>query len=68
MIKSRADLLFYLEEDRKALSIQLSLKRRFKQIFFPYEIWQFEKRLRYLEYYANTKGVNPVRWGGYFLY
>ena len=69
MIKSRADLLFYLEEDRKALSIpKLSLKRRFKQILFPYEIWQFEKMLRYLEYYANTKGVNPVRWGRYFLY
>lgn len=69
MIKSKADLLLFLEEDRKALSIEKpSLLGIIKQIFFPNVIWRFEKILRYLEYYNNTKKKNLFRWGGYFYY
>lgn len=65
MIQNKQDLKFYLEEDRKALSIaKPSLLGRMKDLFFPSEIWIFEKRLRYLEYYHNTKGKNPLKWGG----
>lgn len=68
MIQNRRDLKFYLEEDRKALSIaNTSLFEWIKNIFFPSEIWIFEKRLRYLEYYHNTKGRNPFKWGGAVL-
>lgn len=63
MIKSKSDLCFYLEEDRKALGIpQLSLLGHVKDFFFPNEIWKFLKRLRYLEYYTNTQEYNPVKW------
>lgn len=68
MIQNRPDLKFYLEEDRKALSIaKPSLLGWIKNLFIPSEIWIFEKRLRYLEYYHNTKGKNPLKWGGEIL-
>jgi len=69
MIHNVSDLKFYLEEDRKALSIvKPSLLGHIKQFFFPNEILKFEQRLRYLEYYSNTKGRNIFKWGGEFLY
>jgi len=69
MILNRTDLKFYLEEDRKALSLpKPSLLGRIKEFLFPNEIWKFEKRLRYLEYYINTSGRNILKMGGVFLY
>lgn len=65
MIQTKEDLRFYLEEDRKALSIpHLSLMGRIKEFFFPYEIWRFQKYLRKLEYYTNASICKPIKWGG----
>jgi len=67
MIRSKGELKYYLKEDRKSLCMpHLSLLGVIKDFFFPNEIWKFTKRLRYLEYYSNTKGRNPVKWGGYY--
>lgn len=69
MINSRSLLKLYLEEDKRALSIaQFSFWGYIKQFFFPHEIWRFQKRLRYLEYFSNTKGHNPFKWGAEVLY
>lgn len=69
MINSISHLKLYLEEDKRALSIaKFSFWGYIKQFFFPHEIWCFQKRLRYLEYFSNTKGHNPLKWGGELLY
>ena len=69
MIRSKGELKYYLKEDRKSLCMpHLSLLGVIKDFFFPNEIWKFTKRLRYLEYYSNTKGRNPVKWGGKLWY
>ncbi len=51
MIKNKADLKFYLEEDRKALGI-----KQIKPPLLGAEIWKFQRSLRKLEYYTNIQG------------
>lgn len=69
MIQSKSDLAYYLEQDRKALSMpQLKGIRKLKEFFFPDEIWKFERLLRYTEYYHNTLKTNLLHRGGYLLY
>lgn len=61
MITSKQDLRFYLEQDRIALKQNRnSMSSRIKGIFFPNEVWKFERILRYTEYYTNVKGTNPI--------
>lgn len=59
MIKTFKDYKYYLEQDRKALSIQMpSFKGKLREFLFPHEIWRFQKLLRKSEYYENTsKGL-----------
>lgn len=53
MIKTKADLRYYLEEDKKALHIT----RKFPRLFAD-EVWKYEIALRYREYYCNCgKGI-----------
>lgn len=56
MIQSKQDYLYYQKADRIALGV--SAKPEFlvslKALFFPDYIWEFQKSLRKLEYYANT--------------
>ena len=51
MIKTKADLKYYLECDRIALGI----KRKYPK-FFGDEIWKFQILMRLLEYF-NNRGV-----------
>lgn len=61
MIGSKSDLLYYLEQDRRALKRnQFTLKQRFIQWFVPDLIWKFERLLRYTEYYCNKRYSNPI--------
>ena len=54
MIKTKEDLKYYLEQDRIALNIpKQTLSRRIIQLFIPLHIWEFEKRMRMIEYYTN---------------
>jgi serine O-acetyltransferase len=63
MITTKNDLLFYLEQDRRALKIkEPSLKLWLRQMFWPDEVWRFERLLRYTEYYSNRSG------GSFFLF
>ena len=48
MIKNKDDLMYYLEQDRKALNI-----KRKNPKFFGDEIWKFEILLRKNEYFNN---------------
>lgn len=57
MIKSKEDLLYYLECDKKALQISHKRPRLFTD-----EIWRYEIALRKLEYYTNCKCL-----GGWIL-
>lgn len=52
MIKSKEDYHKYLDADRIALGIR---KRNFKILFNLNYIWNFQKKLRKIEYYANCK-------------
>lgn len=56
MIQSKQDYLYYLNADRIALGISAKpgFLKKFKALFFPDYIWEFQKSLRKLEYYANT--------------
>mgnify|MGYP001182555639 FL=1 len=49
MIKSKADLNYYLEQDRLALGIKPTLKNK-----LTHDIWHFQIALRKLEYRKNT--------------
>lgn len=51
MIKSKEDLKYYLEEDKKALGIKMR-----KPCRFGADIWKFQIALRFCEYYANARG------------
>lgn len=70
MIKTRADLLFYLESDRLSLKIK---KRNWKKIMYeiliPNSTYKFQKILRKTEYYYNKKKniLEFVLLGFYFL-
>ena len=55
MIKSKEDLLYYLECDKKALQISHKRPRLFTD-----EIWRYEIALRKLEYYTNCKCLGGV--------
>ena len=50
MINTKEDLLYYLEEDKKALGI--SVKR---PCFRGADVWKFQIALRYAEYYMNIR-------------
>lgn len=49
MIVTREDLYEYLEADKRALKINLSRPRLFKD-----RIWKYERLLRFTEYYTNN--------------
>lgn len=56
MIKTKEDLKYYMECDRKALGI----KRKYPRPFAD-EIWKFQRCLRRLEYYKNANIFFPLR-------
>ncbi|MCQ8847209.1 serine acetyltransferase [Alteromonas stellipolaris] len=62
MIKSKADYLLYLEQDRLALGIKPSLKDR-----LTHDIWHFQKALRKLEYRKNTASNILIKLYALFL-
>ena len=49
MIKTKDDLMYYLECDRIALGISYKRPR-----IFTDEVWRFQRSLRRLEYYTNS--------------
>lgn len=49
MINSKEDLMYYLEEDKKALGIKAKKPWRFGA-----DIWKFQIALRHIEYYTNV--------------
>lgn len=57
MIKSKADYLYYLSEDVKALKERkrMFLSQCLRDIFFPNHIYIFQRKLRKLEYFKNTQ-------------
>ena len=56
MIKSKADLEYYLECDKVALKINRKKPRIVGDL-----IWKYERLLRLVEYYTNCKHGNPIR-------
>lgn len=56
MIQTKEDLLFFLEQDRKALSIARKSPRMFAD-----EVWKFQRSLRRLEYLTNTHHTGGVK-------
>ena len=57
MIKTKKDLKYYLEQDKKSLGI-----KRKKPKFFYDEVWKFEIALRHREYYMNrNEGLKIVK-------
>lgn len=52
MIRSREDLHLYLQKDKEALSIPAC--RKLPRLLGD-DIWKFERALRYVEYYTNSK-------------
>ena len=62
MIKSKKDLLYYLEADKIAMGVG---NQKRPHIISRYEsdiIWKFERTLRFTEYYHNCKseGLNKI--------
>jgi len=55
MILSKNDLHRYLEADQLALGRRNTFQKFFFGLFFPDYIWNFQKLLRKLEFYKNTK-------------
>lgn len=62
MIKTKADLKFYLQCDRKAQGLpeRTGIWQQIKNLFIPPTIWDFTFSLRYCEYYANNQYVNTL--------
>lgn len=62
MIRSRADLKYYLEEDRKAQfkPALKGLKAWVASFFFTDYNYEYVRCLRYLEYYQNLPGGGGV--------
>lgn len=58
MIKNKNDLRFYLDQDRKALGVKQNKRFYFHELFFPDDVWRFERTLRYTEYYYNVYSKN----------
>lgn len=60
MIRTKADLQFYLEEDRKAYGKpKPTLKTWLLSLFFPDNNYEFMRNLRRLEYVMNRGGAKP---------
>lgn len=56
MIQSKADLLYYLEQDRFAVGHGEKHPQLFKD-----EVWKYEIILRKREYYKNVEGLfHPI--------
>ena len=56
MINTKADYLNYLKLDKKALDINIDgILWKIKEFFLPNYIWLFQKRLRKVEYFKNSK-------------
>ena len=55
MIKSKKDYKYYLHQDQKALGVTTNWKTPLKEIIAPHYTWQFQKKLRKLEYYKNCR-------------
>jgi len=55
MIKTKKDYRDYLYQDQKALGVITNWKTPFKEIIIPNYTWQFQKKLRKLEYYENCR-------------
>ena len=53
MIKNKEDLILFLQKDKEALGIPSQMKR---PKLYGYEIWKFQRALRYEEYYTNVTG------------
>ncbi len=61
MIKTKKDLDYYLKQDRIALRVpEFNFRDSIKRLFFPLDIWEFEKTLRNAEYYNNTEPSNVI--------
>lgn len=57
MIKTRKDLKEYLKLDAQALGYRRDFRSGIKHFFAPNVIWKFQKCLRHLEYYTNSKDI-----------
>lgn len=55
MIKSKQELNYYLECDRRSLCINRKSPRLWSD-----EVWKFQRSLRRLEYYSNVRGGNKL--------
>tara|TARA_R110000765_G_scaffold32271_1_gene75105 strand:- start:1618 stop:2208 length:591 start_codon:yes stop_codon:yes gene_type:complete len=56
MIKTKTDYHHYLEQDRLALNIKGGLKD-----ILTHDIWHFQRMLRKLEYFKNTKSNTVMK-------
>lgn len=64
MIRNRKDLKEYLQEDR--ISLGIPKKKRIRDILFPNPIYEFQRTLRYLEYYTNCNSfLCKILWSYY---
>ena len=66
MIHNKKDLLYYMEEDRKAFNKpkSYSFKKKIANLIFKDGNFEYMKCLRKLEYYTNVGGV----WRYYYAY
>ncbi|MEJ5962680.1 serine O-acetyltransferase [Pedobacter immunditicola] len=68
VISNKTDYLNFLEADRIALGRnKMTLKCRIKDMIYPDYIWRFQRLLRKMEYYKNTKRKNPLLKVNYYL-
>lgn len=68
VIANKADYLNFLEADRIALGRnKMTFKSRLKDMIYPDYIWRFQRLLRKMEYYKNTKPKNPFVIAHYYL-
>lgn len=59
MIRSKKDLKFYIDCDRKARGFPKdSLNHKIKQLIYTDPTWKFQKLLRKVEYYHNKKKIH----------
>ncbi|WP_432711801.1 hypothetical protein [Pedobacter sp.] len=68
MILNKKDYKDYIDADRIALGRQpMNFTTTLKDYVLPDYIWRFQRLLRKVEYYKNTKDANPLR-NMYYLY
>ena len=62
MIKSKKDLLYYLEADKIAMGVGNQKRPHTISRYESDIIWKFERTLRFTEYYHNckSKGLNKI--------